>query len=407
MDEKHMKYEPYYPTPEISVWFLRMLKGLAITLAILGIFCNLMFYSSFGGGGSAIFYAMIGTAFDLTKISIVLVATYFISNIEENLTELSICFISWLILTCFSFMAALGFMSQITEKKENERLQKSIIYENAVERKNQAETEVKKLEKYGLLNANELNAELENAKNKKIMAEERLNKCPANHFSKCINPANAAINAAEARINVLEAKLNSHHQYQDAITEKEAANKALENISTTTNESYHPLFINLGKMFQTEPINIKVPFIIFLSISLELLTTILFFLSSRLREKYTVSTPSKNKTYQGNYRKVDESEREEKPNLALSPVTGEREGRELEKKKIDNPTSSNMLNSLKEECKKIISENCDSLSFNALKKRYPELNNKEIEAIRKYLVENEMAVFNEIGECIPKKKHDN
>uniref|UniRef100_UPI0033657957 hypothetical protein n=1 Tax=Candidatus Albibeggiatoa sp. nov. BB20 TaxID=3162723 RepID=UPI0033657957 len=71
------------PALTISKWRLRFLTFIATGLVVMGILCNIIFYSEFGQGFSSLVYAIIGLLLDLSKIAIIGLFVIFLADFEK------------------------------------------------------------------------------------------------------------------------------------------------------------------------------------------------------------------------------------------------------------------------------------------------------------------------------------
>jgi hypothetical protein len=88
----------------------------------------MIFYSAFGNGASSVLYAIIGLLLDSAKVVFIGLLAYFIRDADRYFTAIVVCMIFWLALSILSLLASIGFLSQINEEYEAERLKDSAIY---------------------------------------------------------------------------------------------------------------------------------------------------------------------------------------------------------------------------------------------------------------------------------------
>ena len=132
----------------LSLWKLRFLTFIAVGLVIMGLICNIIFYSEFGEGFSSFAYAIIGILLDLAKIAVIGLFVIFVIDFEENLLEVTLCGGVWILLSILSLGAAYGFLSQINEKYEATRLKQSRVFAQHEAAVKMAQTKVEQHSKF-------------------------------------------------------------------------------------------------------------------------------------------------------------------------------------------------------------------------------------------------------------------
>jgi hypothetical protein len=97
-----------------------------------------------------------------------------------------------------------------------------------------------------------------------------------NHYCGKVTDNNASIQQWQAR-------LDGHQRYQAALAHYEAAEQKFSELtaSATTNQA-HPLFINLGLLTNSNPASVKAIYILFISLLVELLASLLMFARYKL-----------------------------------------------------------------------------------------------------------------------------
>jgi len=66
----------------INQWDFRFISAVAYGFLGVGLLCNLIFYSSFSRGGSAILYATIGLLLDFAKIAFIGLFAYIVRDVD-------------------------------------------------------------------------------------------------------------------------------------------------------------------------------------------------------------------------------------------------------------------------------------------------------------------------------------
>ncbi len=374
---------PNFPAAAVSKWRLRYLSFIATGLVIMGILCNVIFYSEFGQGFSSLVYASIGLLLDLAKITIIGLFVMFIADFEKNIIEVVICAAVWFVLSLLSFGAAYGFLSQVNERYEATRLKESNIYvqhENAVK---VAQERLDSLAQYASVNSQSLEAQRSTLQASLTHWETKKARCPHNYYTKCINPAQAQINSIQAKLLPLGAQLDGHAAYQSAVQHKQTAVEAFSKLDGSNAIQYHPLFVNVGGLTNSEPRSIKSIFILLTSFVVELLASVLFFLKARLVSLAYVYTQPCTQPYTVN------------TDVGLQPV----QPQQMQQTAVQNPAVVPALNPqnhtavYQQIVADIRAKTLTSGSFRTLKAKY-KLNQNEIAEIRNQLVADGLAVMN-------------
>ena len=384
------------PVAHVSRWRLRYLSFIAAGLVIMGILCNVIFYSEFGQGFSSLVYAVIGLLLDLTKIAIIGLFVIFVADFEKNIIEVTICAVVWFILSLLSFGAAYGFLSQVNEKYEADRLKQSNIYaqhENAVK---MAQNQLDGLAQYASVNPQSLEAQRSALQASLAQWEEKKANCPKNWYTKCINPARAKINDIQAKLLPIGAQLDGHAAYQAAVQHKQIAVEAFSKLDGSAAVQYHPLFVNVGDLTNSEPRSVKSIFILLTSFVVELLASVLFFLKAQLVSlSYVYTQPSFSP------RTVNADADLQPAQPVQPPVQSMQSGQSMAVQSssavadqsvstVSPPPNTAVYQQIVAD---IRSGKLRSGSFRTLKARY-KLNQNEIAAIRNQLVADGLAVMN-------------
>jgi hypothetical protein len=88
-----------------------------------------------------------------------------------------------------------------------------------------------------------------------------------------------------ASIQQLQARLDGHQRYQSALEHYENAEQAFNELTATGfGEQAHPLFINIGLLTNSNPSTVKGFYILFTSLILELLASVLMFARYKLAQ---------------------------------------------------------------------------------------------------------------------------
>jgi len=392
----------------ISKWRLRYLGLIATGLVIMGILCNVIFYSEFGQGLSSVVYASIGLLLDLTKIAIIGLFVMFVADFEKNLIETTICVITWFVLSLLSFGAAYGFLSQVNERYEVERLRAaSTIYaqhENAVKT---AQQKLDGLSQYASLNPQSLESQRATLALSLVQWENKKNKCPDNWYTKCINPAQAQIDRIQAEQLSVKNQLENYAAYQAAAQYHQTAVKAFSQLDGSNAVQYHPLFVNVGDMTNSEPRSVKSLFILLTSFVTELLASILFFLKARLvNAAYVYTQPSTSPRIVSTGADLQSVQPVQPPqlsaqNTALVPAAVPQTTQTVPANPTvptpltPNPAASDIANTAvyQQIVAEVRSKALTSASFRTLKSKY-QLNQNQAAEVRNQLVADGLAVMN-------------
>ncbi len=259
------------------------ITGLAWALIIMSVFCNVLFYKEFGFA-----YGIFGMLLDLSKIAFITAFMIFSGNSQRYLVEITSCIIAWFALTAVSLGAAYGFLAQINEVFEQERLKSSHIYEshqNAVET---AQNRVDSLAQYASLDTS-LIGTIAALKGKVSTWQAKYNHCKPRHWTNCFNPAQAKIDQFSEQLLAAQSKFDGHQNYQSAVTSKDAAMNKFASLDVSSANAIHPLFSDLGAGIGYSPNAVKSAFIILTAVLAELVGSLLMFFKNRLTPTKSVN----------------------------------------------------------------------------------------------------------------------
>lgn len=272
---------PSFQIP-LSKWWLHYLSFIATGLVVMGILCNINFYSEFGQGSSSLVYAIIGLFLDLAKIAVIRLFVIFLADFERNATEITTCAVAWFVLSLLSFGAAYGFLSQINEQYEITRLKASNIYTQHEEAVKTAQQKLDELAQYASVNPLLLETRRAQLQTSLTQWETKKSRCPKNWFVNCLDPAQEQIDKIQAQLLPIAKQLEGHTAYQSAIQHKQMAIEAFSKLDASSAMPFHPLFVNVGNLTNTQTSSVKGTFILLTGFVVELLASILFFLKARL-----------------------------------------------------------------------------------------------------------------------------
>jgi hypothetical protein len=144
----------------MNKWGRRLISLIAYGCFSIGILCNIIFYSGFGNGFSALVYAITGLLFDLAKVASIALFVYLVRDFERHMTATTICAIMWFVLSLLSLAAAYGFFSQINETYEAKRLKNSAIYAQHKQAVDNAQAKLDKLAQYANVDTAAITAQI-------------------------------------------------------------------------------------------------------------------------------------------------------------------------------------------------------------------------------------------------------
>jgi hypothetical protein len=181
----------------------------------------------------------------------------------------------------------------VNERYEVERLRASNIYAQHESAVKMAQQKLDGLSQYASLNPQSLESQRAALTLSIVQWENKKNQCPDNWYTKCINPAQAKIDRLQAELLSVKNQLENHAAYQAAAQHHQTAVEAFSQLDGSNAVQYHPLFVNVGRMTNSEPRSVKSLFILLTSFVTEILASILFFLKARLvSAAYVYTQPS-------------------------------------------------------------------------------------------------------------------
>jgi hypothetical protein len=282
----------------MSKWSIRIISLVAYGCFCIGILCNMIFYSGFGNGFSAVVYAFIGILFDLSKVVCIVSFVYFVRDFEQHITETTICAIMWLVLSLLSLAAAYGFFSELNEAYEAMRLKDSAIYAQHKQAVDNAQTKLDNLAQYADVDTAAITAQIASSQG----ANERFfNTIAKNSLGQSTGRTVGQLTAQctkdnwytrqycgkrfdnQAQIQQLQARLDGYQRYQSALAHHQTAQKAFNELAIVgAANQLHPLFVNVGRLTNNNASDVKGFFILLTSLVIELLVSVLMFVRSKL-----------------------------------------------------------------------------------------------------------------------------
>jgi len=255
---------------------------IGIALCALSIMLNFQLYSSLTGSSNLekFSYQYIGVAFDLAKITCLLLAVYFWFRAPGAKAILvgSFCFIFYVVLSAISLSAGWGFGLNATKHGEDERLAGSYTmraFEGQIE---EGKAKASKFAAYSKIDSAALNMKRDQLTLEMDTLKHKLSRCPRNWMTKCINPANAEIKAVRQQLVDISANLHGQAAYQAGLSEQNTAAMQIGNLdgSQMGTAVFHPLFIAMGDLFLVTPRQAKQTLLLVSFVVLELLGSLFF-----------------------------------------------------------------------------------------------------------------------------------
>ena len=268
--------------------------AVGVFLILLSWFCSWTLYTGFGGEDSTYRAAWggIGLGLDMFK-TVALIAAFGLWALDYLAARILsvVVVITYLALTALSFTAFFGFMSQIQHGLEQQAVLNSTQYEAARAAVDNAASRVESLSIYAdPFTASQAEARIAELNQQKAAILARA----AAYTTDCINPktdrrgspfttrmneACAGYSALADQIAGQQKIVSGFSQYQAAMAHKEQTLTTLSGLdsgSVSTGEFVHPMFVNLGKLFNTASEDAKITFMFISSVITEIAGTISF-----------------------------------------------------------------------------------------------------------------------------------
>ena len=290
----------------INKWIFRFISAVAYGFLAIGLLCNLIFYSTFGSGGSSIVYATIGLLLDFAKIAFIGLFAYVIRDVDRYLFLAAACILFWLVLSVLSLLASYGFLSQINEQYEAARLKDSAIYAQHQTAVENAQAKLDSLTDYAQLDTAAITSQIASHRQaNQTLLNTSANNSLGQDTGRTVGQITAGctkdnwyrnqycgkLTNNKASIQQLQAKLDGHQRYQAALAHYQTAQQAFSGLTLTgaANQA-HPLFINIGQLTNNHPSSVKGIYILLTSLVVELLASILMYARYKLTVEPLPST---------------------------------------------------------------------------------------------------------------------
>jgi len=257
----------------------------------LGIFLNFQLYTSLAGDSTLYktSYGLIGIGLDVSKVLCLTLGVFLIAHgATSAITAGIISLAFWLVLSAISLSAGFGFSLVVAQNYENTALMNSSQLQSAKASVESAQAKLDSASQYASADIATLTTRKEALENALTTLERTLDGCPANYFSKCINPTKAKIASVKSELAPILTQLSGYQSYQSALTHKEAMTKQLASldISSVNTASYmHPLFIGLAEIFDTDANTAKYRLLLVTFTSIEWLGTLFFAIGALFTNK--------------------------------------------------------------------------------------------------------------------------
>ncbi len=252
----------------------RYILWVGIAACIIGAMINVQFYSGLGDGISAFFLGVEGLLLDASKIVAITLFAFLYAHKEQWRKQAYLCFVTWLILSCFSLLANYGFLSIMIERFESNRLAQSVEYQLNSEEVTRAQKRVDM--STSVIPVGTLNKRVTVLQEQLASEQATLSHCRPNYYTNCINPAKAKIKALQDSILAVETAVAKAIDHQAALTDlKIAKSNFTNNINV---KAVHPLYENISNLTGVHPIIIKSITLLCLAITAELLSGLMLYL---------------------------------------------------------------------------------------------------------------------------------
>jgi hypothetical protein len=380
----------------------RVLTFLMFGLAVAGIACNVQFYSSVSDGIGSFFYGTIGLLFDVSKLTLIVLAVYFYyrNSINHALASMA----GWVVLSGISLVAAYGFFGVLNAEYEQKQLAQSNVYAMSKQSVETANAKVESLSQYADADYVRLaeieKKKLETQRNKILHGpiqnslgttvgslDKMTSGCTANNWYS--RKYCGQLTEIDNKISELDERINGYGLYISAVKHRDSAMANLTGLNpASVEQAHHPVFIMLATVMATTAHDVKAWFLLLTSFVLEALASLLFYLRASLsHSEGTVSVQNGTisaKFYQE--KKTDTLKTQSPPSDALSAKPG-------------TISVKNDVLSVFERVKgEILKGNLDTPSYKKL--RGFGLKDSQIKQVREMLVDSKVCVKDVTGKLV-------
>jgi hypothetical protein len=182
--------------------------------------------------------------------------------------------------------------------------------------------------------------------------------------------------------------------YQRAAAQKQAAMSEFAALDAVGSVQYHPLFVNVGALTNSEPRNVKGAFILLTSLVVELLASVLFFLKARL---INIQFYAQGVFYaQSHAQGVPSTPQIPTQTLPKNPVQPHHTS-----VYVNHAQGVAGTDGLYEQLKAMVqSGSLTNLSYGTIREALG-VNNAQAKTLRQQLVDDRLAVFDATNKCLP------
>lgn len=269
---------PTIEIDEISLNIQRVLSVVGAAMLVISISTSGYLYQSFG---AEIFerslYASIGVT--LSILGALFLPIAFI--LWRHSPIISACvFVLWLLaLFPAGIVSNWGFMAISNEH----RAQAGIPLQLARADLDAAQAVIASMGAYAALNPGELHSQEADAQKRVRDAQRRLDACPANYITRCINPAREQLQAARRELSPITDALANYQRYQGAQAQKREALAKLSTPGSLGASNVHPLFVSQSHVINADPTTTQSGFLAVTAFAFEMLTAIVFLIVAIMR----------------------------------------------------------------------------------------------------------------------------
>jgi hypothetical protein len=236
--------------------------------------------------------------FDFAKVIFIALFASLLRDVDRYYPYIGGCVIIWFALAVMSLLASIGFLSQINEQYEAARLKDSAIYAQHQQAVENAQAKLEELADYAQLDNQAIAAQIASLRQQnqtlfqtpaKNSAGQSAGRTVGQMTANCtktnwyFNRYCGNVTDNNALRQQLQARLTGHQRYQSALEHYENAEQAFNELTATeTANQAHPLFINIGLLINSIRTRSKAIYILFTSLILELLASMLMFVRHKL-----------------------------------------------------------------------------------------------------------------------------
>lgn len=255
--------------------------AIAIVATILGLATSIFLYTSFGYTVTEkILYGSSGLVLSVTSIYS-LPASYKLYQ-NQNIILSILIFAIYLSTVFIEYNTNLGFSALSQENVENHSTSATI----ALSLKNESAKNLDDLAIYSTLNLSDLSSQQRSLTSTLTALNQRLNACPVGYTKNCIKPTEQKIKTVEDELFAVKLDIDNATKYQYAL------NKKVTFYTDKKPVDIHPLFNIQSRLIGSTPKKTQAKFLAFSSFISTILASVLFLVSSALRQSIAVKVLS-------------------------------------------------------------------------------------------------------------------